>query len=209
MADADTTSGPRRTKVERVLEAYDLQGIESELADRWTGAGRERQSLRELARFFNERVLAAALDSAGLETIDGDIANLYRLLHDDDVSAGKRTEARSRLEREGVDTATLESDFVSHQAIHTFLTDTMGVSLPADSADARRQKSRETVRKLRGRLQSVALGDLERLAGSDTLALGDPSVYVSLTVVCNDCGEQYEFDELLDEGGCSCEAPLD
>ncbi len=205
MADARSKSNRRRTKVERVVEKYDLEGLTEELARRWTGEGVERHSLRELARYFNERVLETALAESEVDLLDGEVSNIYRLLTDDDVSAGQRTETRSRLEREGVELSELESDFVSHQAIHTFLTDRQNVSLPVDSDETRLEKSRETLRKLRGRMESVAINDIERLVEAGALDVGDVSVLLSLDIVCNECGERYDFEELLEEGGCRCQ----
>ena len=204
MADGGSESTPRRSKVERVVEKWDLEDLPAELARRWTSEGEERHSLRELARYFNERVLQAALAESRVDVLDGEVSNIYRLLTDDDVSAGQRTETRSRLEREGLELAELEADFVSHQAIHTFLTDRQNVSLPTESDEMRLDKSRETLQKLRGRVESVAINEIERLTDSGALTAGDVSVLLSLDIVCNDCGERYDFEELLDEGGCRC-----
>lgn len=183
MTESGEDTGRRQVKVERIVDEYDLHGMEAELADRWTAEDGERRSLRELARFFNEQVLAAALGEAGMETLDGDVSNIYRLLTDEDVSAGQRTETRSRLDQEGVDLSEVESDFVSHQAIQTFLTDRQTVSLPVESDETRLEKSRETLRKLHGRVGSVAINDIERLVESGALEVGDVSVLLSLDVV--------------------------
>lgn len=207
MVESGGDTGGRRTKIERVAEEHGLDDVEAELAERWTAADGERKSLRELAHSFNERLLAAALEEADVETFDGDVSNIYRLLTDDDVTAGQRTETRARLERQGIDLASLESDFVSHQAVHTYLTDRRNLSLPTLTDQERLENSRETLRKLRGRVESVATNDLERLAEVDVLDVGDVSVLLSLDVVCNDCGERYDFEELLEEGGCGCRGP--
>lgn len=50
-----------RYMVARVLERYDVPGLGDELVQRWTAEGTERASLRELARFTNERLVAAAM----------------------------------------------------------------------------------------------------------------------------------------------------
>lgn len=204
MGESGGNTGGRRTKVERVVDEYELEDLKDELARRWTAESGERQSLRELADFFNKRVIERALERAGIETLDGNVANIYRLLTDDDVSAGQRTETRSRLERQGLDVSSLEADFVSHQAIHTYLTDRRNLLLPSRSDEERLENSLETLRKLRGRLESVATNDLDRLAETGALDVGDISVLLSLDVVCNDCGERYDIEALLDAGGCGC-----
>ena len=193
------------TKVRRVIDAYSLEGVGEELAARWTGDGYERESLRSLADRFNKRVLAASMESAGLSPLDGEVDNTYRLLTDDDVSAGMRTQARRRLEREGVDPEPLTDDFVSHQAIHTYLTTDREVDPPGEPSTADRlDDDRETIQRLQGRLEAVSEDTIDRLDSADGLSIGAFSVLVDVQVVCEDCGGQYEIGELLAAGGCQC-----
>ena len=110
-------------KVERVVRKYDLGDLGRELERRWTGEGRERQSLRDLSHYFNRQVLESAMDEAGVMTLQGELENIYELLTGDDVTEGARTQARNRLEREEIDADDLQDDFVSHYAMHTYLRD--------------------------------------------------------------------------------------
>jgi hypothetical protein len=197
------------TKVRRVIEAYGLSDVGQELADRWVGEGYERESLRALADRFNRRLLAASMESAGLSPLDGEVDNTYRLLTDDEVSAGMETQARRRLEREGVDPETITSDFVSHQAIHTYLTKDRDVEPPAadSSAADRLDRDRETIQRLQSRLEAVTDDTVGRLNTADSIDIGDFSVLVDVQVFCEDCGQQYEIGDLLEQGGCQCESP--
>ncbi|MHB9288828.1 rod-determining factor RdfA [Halobacteriales archaeon Cl-PHB] len=195
----------RQTKIERVVDEYDLQGIEATLAERWTGEGRDRWSLRDLADYFNERVLQAALERAGRQPLDGEVTNYYRLLTDDGVSAGARTEARDELERTGVDVDALPDDFVSHQAVHTFLTKRQDLTYETTSDEDRVEKVRESLRRLEQRTESVAVNSLTRLRDTGDLDLENFSVLVSASVVCEDCGRQHDVEDLLDQGGCDCQ----
>lgn len=204
MADADGTRAGRRTKIERIIDRYQVPDLETALVERWTASGEERDSLRELARYVNVRVLEAALADASVDTLDGEIENYYRLLTDDDVSAGRRTEARARIDQAGVDVDELERDFVSHQAVHTFLTERAGVSYEGASREERIERTRESLQRLRGRVESVADNNLERLAESGDLDVGDVSILLSMTVVCNDCGGQYDLETLLEGRQCDC-----
>ena len=120
------------TKVRRVIDHYGLSELGDELAARWVGDGYDRESLRSLADRFNRRVLAAGMEAAGLTPLDGEVDNTYRLLTDDKVSAGMRTQVERRLERDGVDIEELRTDFVSHQAVHTYLTDDREIDPPGD-----------------------------------------------------------------------------
>ena len=194
------------TKVRRVIESYGLSGMGEELAARWVGDGYDRESLRSLADRFNRRVLADSMESAGLSPLDGEVENTYRLLTSDEVSAGMRTQARRRLERDGVDSESLRSDFVSHQAIHTYLTTDREIEPPDDTSSAadRLERDRETINRLESRLEAVADDTISRLDTTDTLSIGDFSVLVDVQVFCADCGHQSEVGDLLAEGGCQC-----
>jgi hypothetical protein len=194
------------TKVRRVIDQYELSGLGEELAGRWVGDGYERESLRSLADWFNRQLLAARMESAGLSPLDGEVDNTYRLLTDTDVSAGMETQARRRLEHEGIDPDRLRSDFVSHQAIHTYLTTDLEIEPPDDkpSEAERLDHDRETIQRLASRLEAVTDNTVGRLKNAETVSVGEFSVLVDVQVFCSDCGQQYEISNLLDEGGCQC-----
>lgn len=203
MADDHTPTG---SKVGRVIREYDLQGLGEELERRWLGVDGERESLRDLADTFNHAVLEAALERAGEQPIEGEIENHYRLLTGDDVSASARAQAETRLGRLGLDVGTVTRDFVSHQAVHTYLTDVRGASLPSDDAspEATRTNRHEAIRRLRNRLVAVAERSLDSLRRAGHLTLGEFDVIVSLTVYCEDCGTSTTVAELFDNEGCRC-----
>ena len=90
-------------KIDRVIQAHGLEGLGTELEDRWLGNGYEQQSLRDLADHFNRRVLESVLNEAGVVTLHGELDNTYELLTGDDITQGARTQATNRLERQGVD----------------------------------------------------------------------------------------------------------
>lgn len=190
------------SKVGRVIAEYGLSGTAEWLEAAWTGDGRERRSLRDLADEFNRRVLAAAMRDAGMDPLPSEVESAYATLTDDAVSSGDRVELRNRLSWEGVDPDTVERDFVTHQAVHTFLRKYRGVERGTPEVDP--AKVQETVGKLRGRTKAVATNAIERLADSGALDVGSFDVLVDVRVVCDDCGTQYRLDELVDRGGCDC-----
>jgi hypothetical protein len=200
----DTGSRPS-SKVARLVDEYDLgESFGDDLERRWTAEGDERESLRDLAARFNRRLLANALSAAGASTVSGEVENLYRLLTADDVSSGMRTEARARLDRDGVDVDALERDFVTYQAIRSYLTDYRDAEYEEPSADETVQSVAETVQRLRSRLRSITDGSLDRLRSTDRLTLGTFRLFVDIDVLCEDCGAQYGVVELLERGGCDC-----
>lgn len=193
-----------KTKVERLLETYELTGMGAELERRWTDDSGERDSLRTLATVFNEQLLERAMLDAGMNPVEGEVANLYRNLTDDEVSRGVRTEVRNRLEQNGVDVSALRQDFVSYQAIRTYLKDVRGASHERPEG-GRVERARTNFAQLAGRTTAVVEQKLEQLTSAGRLTLGTYRVRTSVTVYCEDCETQYEVATLLDEGGCECE----
>ena len=206
MTEDTSGGGGKSSKVARLIGEYDLgEGFGDELERRWTADGDERESLRDLADRFNRRLLESALTAAGTSTVSGEVENLYRLLTADDVSSGMRTEAQARLERDGIDVDQLDRDFVTYQAIRTYLTEYRGAEYEEPSASDQVETVLETIQRLRSRLRSITEGSLDRLRSTDRLTLGRFRLFVDVDVLCEDCGAQYGVVDLLERGGCDCE----
>lgn len=194
-----------RTKVARLLDEYDLgASYGADLEAAWTGVDGERRSLRDLAAAFNRRLLATAMEEADMSTIDGEVGNLFRVLTSEEVTAGTRSEARSRLERNGVDVDQLERDFVTYQAIRSYLKDVREADYEKPDVKDRRERTAESVGRLRSRLTSVTESNLEQLRANEEVTLGEFQLFTSVDVLCEECGSQYAVAELLERGGCDC-----
>jgi hypothetical protein len=200
-----TESSAPHSKVARLIDEYDMSGIGDTLKKRWT-ATEDRSSLRDLADYFNRELLRAALDAAGTDALDGEIDNLYRLLTDDDVTSGVREQARNRLERDGVDPAKLEGDFITYQSIRTYLKNYRNASTPTtgESPDDRIERKRSTIQRLGARLTDVTEQSLRGLASASVITLGEFDVIVTVRVHCTSCGTQQSVSRLLDNRGCEC-----
>ncbi|KAB1185435.1 MULTISPECIES: rod-determining factor RdfA [Haloferax] len=199
---AEQGSSRRQSKIERVIEQYDLNGFGETLARRWT-APEDSDSLRDLADLMNQEVLNAALHEVDADVLEGEVENMYTLLTDDETTEGMRVQAKNTLRSKGVDVDQLLSDFISHQAVYTYLTDIRGVSKETKSTN-RVDSVIQSVQKLRGRLVAVIERSLDSLQNTDKLRLGDFDVLVDTQVFCRDCGTQYEVVQLLQRGGCDC-----
>ena len=197
-----TSNRGRRSKVARLVDEYDLQGLGAELEQLWT-AEEDRRSLRDLATYFNQHLLERALEEAGVQHLDGEVDNTYRLLTDDDVSSAESTRVQRRLERDGIDVDELESNFVSYQAIRSYLRGHRGAEYTPSETDPLEREA-TNVQKLRGRMVSVTGGKLEQLRDSGELTLGEFRTLANIRVVCEDCNSQFDVLELLDRGGCHC-----
>lgn len=201
--DSGSDGRSRRSKVGRLIDAYGLEDLPDELARYWLGESVERRSLRQLATLFNERLVQAAMEDAGMSPLDGEAANVYELLSGEDATSGASTRAERRLEREGVDVDRLRTEFVSHQAIHTYLTDVRGVE---HSTEPEGIESRiETIQRLVGRTRSVSAGVVEGLAEAGDVDIGQFEVTADVYVTCRDCNNRYELTAFLRRGHCDCE----
>lgn len=194
----------RKTKVERVIETYDLDGFGDQLESEWVGDGTERTSLRDLATEFNIAVLRAALLDAGESTISTDIESTYQTLTDDDIPRSDEIRKRRELERSDVDVDDVMSDFVTHQAIHTYLTNVREAELTQDEGD-RIERKKETIQRLASRTQVVTDSTLEELSRAELLTDRNYEVFVNVRVVCDNCGTDYSVEELITQGGCECD----
>jgi hypothetical protein len=201
--EAGTETPVINSKVGRVIEEYALDGAGAWLETHWTGDGVERRSLRDLADAFNRRVLRATMREAGMDSLETDVESAYRLLTDDDASSGARVELRNELEWNGVDVEAVESDFVSHQAVHTYLRKVRDAEREEPDVDPR-EKELGTIQRLQGRTRVVTTDSLERLAKQGELTLDGFDVLVDVRVVCDRCGSQYPVADLLTQGGCEC-----
>lgn len=202
----DTDDESRRnsnSKVASVIHRRDLVGMGDELVERWTGDTTERMSLRELADYFNQELLAQTLRDASLNTLDGEAANFYRLLTADNVSSGTSVQATHRLEQRGIDVDQLIADFVSRQAIHTYLTKHRGVSYSTTEADPVETEA-TNIRRLKRRMATILESKIERLRNTERITLGEFSLLIDVHVLCEDCGVQYQAADLLDSGTCDC-----
>lgn len=197
------SDGPGRpSKVASLIEKHELHDVGDELEQSWSGTGRGEKSLRELATLFNRRLLVAEASAVGASIVEEEVETLYRLLDDEDVSDGDRIQAERRLEREGVDVESLQSEFVSYQAVRTYLQTHRGVEYRNDVDQVAAE--RERISGVVGRAEAVTRDKLQSLQRSGRVEVGDLQVTVSARVYCSDCDEQHSAVELLDAGGCGC-----
>lgn len=202
----ESNSGPGRpSKVVQLIEKYNLPTLGEELEHRWTAPEDERDSLRDLATYANQQALRRSMIEAGLSPLAGEVENTYRLLTSDDVSPGNRTQAKRRLEREGIDVDTLLTDFVSYQAVRTYLTKYREVEHTTKEDDQRTVQA-EAFQRIVGRTEAMARNNLKRLQETGQLTLGTFQVSASIRVFCTECGTRFDISKLLAQGSCECSA---
>lgn len=205
-ADGSPDAGRPETasKVGRVIAEYGLEGLGDTLEHEWTRDDGDRASLRDLADDFNKRVLESAMADAGVSVLEGEVENTYRLLEGDDVSRGMRTQAKNRLGRNGIDVESLRQDFVSHQAVHTYLTKYREAKQPESEA-SQLERDVATIGRLQSRTTAVVESILTQREKAGDITVGDFDVLVDVKVLCRDCDSQYDAASLLQSGGCDCD----
>lgn len=191
-----------RSKVARVIEDYDLEGMGRHLERAWTGEDGDRTSLRDLADEFNRSILDAAVQAAGGTATDYDIETTYRVLTDDEVSNADTLRKERELERMGIDVDDVQNDFVTHQAIHTYLTEYREAELTEQPLDP--EKKVETLERLEGRTAAVAESTLTAMVEAGAVTEQEYDLFVEVRTVCTDCGSDYSLVDLISRGGCDC-----
>lgn len=194
-------SDGRRTKVARVIEEYNLEGMGEQMEAEWTGEMGERTSLRGLAEKFNTAVVETVLRKAGISLMNFEVSGTYETLKNG--SKPEKTRAKRRLEREGINPDNLINNFVSHQAIHTYLKKDREASLPKNETDPVEGKIK-AIEKLQGRVTAVTESSISSLSSSKHLDSDSYDVLVDTRIVCPKCGSDYSVGELLRSGGCQC-----
>lgn len=191
-------------KVGRNIKKYGLVGLDEELVQRWTGEDREQYSLRELAEFFNKQLLQAVLDDAGMTVHERELDYQYKILTDKSVTSGMRTEAIRTLENEGIDYEKVQQDFVTHQAIYTYLSNYHETQYKSETSN-QLEKDLNTINQLRSRTAAVIESTIERLNNTDRISIGNEDIIIDIKIVCHDCGRAYGINDLLIDGNCACD----
>lgn len=199
------TDGGIQSKVARVIVEYGLDDLGDEIERKWSAEGDERVSLRDLATLVNLRILESALDDQGQQSVEETVETTYRLLTDDETNPTSRTRIERDLERSGVDVEALRSDFVSHHAVHTYLTKHRGAT-PPTSDDDPIETAEQAINRLQSRTAAVTESNLERFARKGAIPGGDFEVLVSVEVICNACLTAGPVGDFLGGDGCECPA---
>lgn len=197
-------------KVGQVADRWALDDLDEELVRR----RRESDaSLRDLADVVNRRVLAAALEAAGVDdtadevfgAVAGDraVEAVYDALAVGDDPA-RTARVSTRLDQRGVDVAAVEADWVTHPTVRRHLAECLDVDT-SRAAGITTDDAVDTTEWARARAEGVVARTFERLERADLVRTDDLDVSVTLQLTCATCGHTYRPRELLDRGGCACE----
>ena len=205
--DGGGSRGAHCCKVRRTAVRFDLPDLLSTLAER----RRSGVSFRTLAEYFNQQIVARAIDEADIghgRTIHAaltgeDLAEeVYTVLRGSESTDVKRAEVRARLSDAGVDVETLESAFVSHVTLRSHLQDCVDVA--PDEPLPPFDQTINTTQGARSRAVNVIQSTIDRAVTNGQLETRALDVDVSIQLTCQECGDTFYLSELLDKRRCSC-----
>lgn len=191
-----------RYKVSRIAKKYEIQNAKEDLIKLWTQD--DPVSLRDLATYFNEQVLQAAMENEGMNTLDGEVENIYQLLASDEISKGIQTETQRKLERNGINVEELQSDFVTYQAVRTYLQKGCDLEYEQQTDAERIENVIQSIGQLQNRTATVTEEKLSQLNKTDRIELGEFRIFLDLRIFCEECSTQYDVQEVLEQKGCKC-----
>lgn len=144
------------------------------------------------------------MSRAGTPPLDGEVDNLHRLLTSDDVSPGMVTQARNRLEEDGVDVAAVTGDFISYQTVNRHLKNCLDVERDDDRTPLGIEGAKDRIFAMQHRTRTVtrqAIGQVRRERGTD---FEDFEIYVDISARCTECGAQLDVEQALAGEACRC-----
>lgn len=189
-------------KVGKIAEKYNAQKMANSLGDMWR---EEDESVREIATTFNIHILNLAMENTGMNNLEGEVENIYRLLKDDDVSKAEQIRAKRRLEQNGLEPDEISTDFVSYQTVYRHLTNCLELqNSDLENSEAKRAKIEKRIRSLTNRTNLVISKTLKQLSKSFNSGVQKPNVTLSVTVWCDECGTSMNLEDVLTGDQCQC-----
>lgn len=189
----NTTS--TRPKIIRVIDKYDLDGIGDRMVTEWTKPESTRRSCRELAEFFNIRVLDAALREAGIIWDRSLVEECTAIIKDRDKSL-----TGFDLDSRGVDIDEVGEDMVSYQSIYTYLTECRDTEYEREINDIHSRV--KSLRQIETKAETIVTGIIAQSVTHDQVHGMEPEVEVTMECICNTCGSNTEMSVYLRNGGC-------
>jgi hypothetical protein len=184
-----------RPKIVRVMDKYGLDDLGDELADRWTKPQSTRQSCRELAEFFNIRVLDAALREEGILWERSLVEECAGIIKDKNKSL-----TGFDLDSRGVDTDEVGEDMVSYQSIHNYLTDDRGIEYEREINGIRSRVN--SLQQMQARMETIATGIIAQSVAHNQINGIEPNVEITAKCICKACGSRTDMSQYLREEGC-------
>lgn len=206
MTESDLSGHQKERKIVRVMRTYDLDHLEVQLVNRWTGTGEEQFTIRELARWFNVRVVERAMEEHGV-SFDGlvpDPETVYDAIDADDPDEHQESVLEA-LRDSGFPVDDLAEDLPHWRSVYAWLTEDKEVEGGNTREPLTPQRGQERIDKLLSRVERVSDSTLSQLAQNRDGEVPDAEVSVRLRVKCSECEHTCVHREWIQAGGCpSC-----
>lgn len=196
-------------KVGRNIERYDLEGLNDDLHRE---RSKNEASLRELADQINRQILKKSIEDSdialadvayGAVSQDEALSAVYETLTSDTIAADREAHVRKRLEQNGVNVKSIESDWVTHPTVRTHLKDCLNIDT-SRSVQITPDDAMDTVEWARARCRQIIEQTMSRLVSSGHIEIADSDVAITISIECSECGRTYRLPELLDKRSCAC-----
>jgi len=190
-------------KVDRAAGRYDIEvpggsSVGDALRSRWRGeGGHPEHGYRTLTEWFNKRLLRAAYDEAGRETLGNRVETDYEALTGEDDLV--RREVVEHIRADGVDVEAVQADMVSWGTMRTHLKECLDATKSRSTAAS--DWERESVEMARSFAGEKVESALSALASKGELAGVDrSSVAVEIQLRCEACPTVVPLDVALGQG---------
>lgn len=192
-------------KIGRACQQYGLEDLSYELGERWLDED-DRYSLRELAKFFNRRLIRTAMETVGLNPVEGEPENYRHLLIDEDVSIGSQVQAKNHLEKHGIDVDELKSHFVSHSTVGRHLNECLGLEYAESQQENHTVEEVENwLNAIQSQAETLTEGAITRLYRLNELPTDNYDIFIDVTVRCKECNTPLDLLDLTRGNKCECD----
>jgi hypothetical protein len=209
-------------KIDRLIERYDLTGIEDTLVRDWTQEDdQQRKSVRELTSWFNQKLVLIILDeyTGGMIPSDYTVEEITIRLQARGSDASKYNDIPNReimdviqwLENNDVPVDDVIDEFVSYGTMYTYLKEIRGAVSP-DSQSGQRSPEERQADVLEGIRTDLAKqperinNRLRTLRTHNQLPETKPDIHVSVECNCPACGHAQSIADYIKQQGCTeCE----
>jgi len=209
-------------KVSRVIEQYELTGVEESLVRDWTQEDdQRRKSIRELTSWFNQKLVMVILDeyTSGMIPSEYTIEGITKRLQARDSSASKYDDISDReimtvvqwLQDNDVPVDDIIDDLVSYGTMYTYLKEVRGAVSPDSQPDQRSQEKRqsdvlESIRTDFSKQPERINSRLRTLRAHNQLPGTKADIHISVECNCPACGHAQPIADYIEQQGCTeCE----
>ncbi|RQG88022.1 hypothetical protein EA462_14295 [Natrarchaeobius halalkaliphilus] len=211
-------------KVARVIDDYELEGLDETLVDLWTRDDSSRKSIRELADLVNAEIVSAVVGSElqGMTPMEYPPDRIATRLaarsstdsRFEDVSQGDINEVTNWMESEGIDVDSLTNDFVTFGVVYDYLKNYHDAKASekyrkSSSPEELKEKVTSRLDGLKEQVETVTKESNRSLENAGILQETNRTVTVDIRITCVNCGREYPAIEFVEANGCrACDDEL-